>query len=84
MNTYDRIIGIYDSAEMQLNTAITFWVPTGITTNAAYARVKKTPEYKELNLKCGGTDTKRGDVGMAVWNLPFEVHETPALGGRKL
>lgn len=84
MKTFDRIIGIYDSAEMKLNTATTFWVPVGMTTGQAYAAVKKTDEYKKLNKKCGGTDTERGDVGMAVWNLPFEVHETSELGGRRL
>lgn len=70
---YDRVLGIYDSGEMRLNTAITFWVPEGITTNTAYARVKKTKEYKELNNLCGGDDRTQGDVGMAVWELPVPV-----------
>jgi len=71
----DRVIEFYDSALMNLDTATTLFVPTGVTDAEAIERVKRTKAYKKLNdTNLGDTDAGiRGDVGIATWSLPAEI-----------
>jgi len=73
VNRYDRVIGIYDSYDMKLDTALTFFVPEGMSKRDAYDKVMKTPEFDSLNRECGGEGDVRGDVGIALWKLPRVV-----------